>query len=62
MSACGVVHVFGNEQPSEFLPLSSWMQQSTFFNVRRPATPPTRDAPVHSLQHATSRSHALVTC
>ncbi len=33
MSACGIVHVFASEQPSEFLPLSTWMQQSTFFNV-----------------------------
>jgi dynein heavy chain len=35
MSACGVVHVFAPEQkhPSEFIQLSTWMQQSTFFNV-----------------------------
>ena len=42
MSACGVVHVFGGSwtsngskevPPSEFTQLSSWMQQSTFFNV-----------------------------
>ena len=35
MSACGVVHVFSAEQkhPSEFIQLSTWMQQSTFFNV-----------------------------
>ena len=35
MSACGVVHVFSPEQkhPSEFIQLSAWMQQSTFFNV-----------------------------
>ena len=35
MSACGCVHVFSAEQkqPSEFIQLSTWMQQSTFFNV-----------------------------
>ena len=35
MSACGVVHVFSAEQklPSEFIQLSTWMQQSTYFNV-----------------------------
>ena len=33
MSASGVVHVFGSEQPSAFLPLSAWMQQSSSFNV-----------------------------
>jgi len=33
MSACGVVHVFASGLPSEFVLLSTWMQQSTFFNV-----------------------------
>ena len=38
MSACGVVHVFAGEPgkhplPSEFIQLSTWMQESTFFNV-----------------------------
>lgn len=33
MSALGVVHVFNEQQPSEFIQLSTWMQQSTFFNV-----------------------------
>ena len=35
MSANGVVHVFSGDQklPSEFIQLSDWMQQSTFFNV-----------------------------
>jgi dynein heavy chain len=35
MSACGVIHVFAPEQrhPSEFIQLSTWMQQSTFLNI-----------------------------
>ena len=40
MSACGVVHVFASGLPSEFVLLSTWMQQSTFFNVpSAPAAP-----------------------
>ena len=34
MSACGVVHVYSSEQPSEFVTLSTWMQQA------RPPPPP----------------------
>lgn len=33
MSAMGVVHVYSERQPSQFIQLSVWMQQSTFFNV-----------------------------
>ena len=40
MSACGVVHVFASGLPSEFVLLSTWMQQSTFFNVPSAPTPP----------------------
>ena len=40
MSACGVVHVFASGLPSEFVLLSTWMQQSTFFNVPSPPAPP----------------------
>ena len=47
MSAMGVVHVFDDGQPSEFKVLSTWMQESTFFNVRTApqATPRHRGAP-----------------
>ena len=33
ISATGVVHVFADKQPSEFMSLSVWIQESTFFNV-----------------------------
>eukprot|EP00304_Pavlova_gyrans_P012708 CAMPEP_0206041750 /NCGR_PEP_ID=MMETSP1466-20131121/6142_1 /ASSEMBLY_ACC=CAM_ASM_001126 /TAXON_ID=44452 /ORGANISM="Pavlova gyrans, Strain CCMP608" /LENGTH=4121 /DNA_ID=CAMNT_0053416453 /DNA_START=38 /DNA_END=12403 /DNA_ORIENTATION=- len=33
ISATGVVHVFADKQPSEFMNLSQWIQESTFFNV-----------------------------
>ena len=45
MSACGVVHVFASGLPSEFVLLSTWMQQSTFFNVLRAPAPPRPVAP-----------------
>ena len=46
MSACGVVHVFASGLPSEFVLLSTWMQQSTFFNVPlAPASLPTAPSP-----------------
>ena len=50
MSACGVVHVFASGLPSEFVLLSTWMQQSTFFNVLSapaalPPPPPPAAAP-----------------
>jgi len=33
MSANGVAHAYATAQPSEFMSLSAWMEQSTFFNV-----------------------------
>ena len=69
MSACGVVHVFASGLPSEFVLLSTWMQQSTFFNVHSPpatprpvASPPphlsTPPPPSHLSPPATSRARA----